>query len=141
MLTRIQKIVTWYSKLPRDFADVGLLMHARARLSTYLAEMAMQVTQLYAQKNGAEFQRKAAHAEALRAAMGIEKTSAAAAKVIADSETMDAVQREYDADAEHQAAKMLYDAFRNVCDVMNQHISNLKSEKRNEFTNTGSQNT
>lgn len=139
MLTRIQKIVSWYSRIPQDFSDVGMLMHARSRMATYLAEFAMQVTTLYAQKNGTEFQRKAAHADALRGAMGVAGTSAAAAKVIADSDTMDAVQREYEADAEYQAAKMLYDAYRNVCDVLSQHISNLKSEKRNEFTNQGSQ--
>lgn len=139
MIEQIQKIVSWYSRQSRDFNDVPVLMNARAKLSTLLAEMAGQVVALYAQKNGAEFQRKAAHAEALRREMSVEKTSAAAAKIVADSDVRTELEREYEADSEYQRARLLYDAYRNVCDVMSQHISNLKSEKRNEFTGQGSQ--
>ena len=101
--------------------------------------MAGQVAQLYQQKTATEFQRKTAHAEALRAAMSVDKTSAAAAKVIADSEVRNEFSREAEADAEYHRAKLLYDAYRNICDVMNQHISNLKGERRAEYAGQWSQ--
>jgi hypothetical protein len=139
MIHLIDKIVKWYADCPKDYADVQSLMYARQKLSCHLAEMAAQVTQLQAQRNGAEFQRKAAHAEILRREMSVEKTTAAAAKIIADNEVRPEMEREMECDSEYQKARLLYDAYRNVCDVMNQHISCLKAEKRNEFIGSGSQ--
>lgn len=139
MLDNIQKIISWYALQKRDFCDIGALTYARVQLATLLSEMAGQVAQLYHQKTATEFQRKSAHAEAVRAAMGVEKTSAAAAKVIADSEVKDAFEREAEADAEYHRAKLLYDSYRNICDVMNQHISSMKSERRAEYAGQGSQ--
>ena len=141
MIERITQIVTWYQSLKRDFHDVAALVSARRSLACSLAEMAVQVAILYEQRNGAEFQRKNAHAEILRREMSVEKTSAAAAKIIADNEVSECFEREYQCDSEYQKAKILYDAWRNVCDVMNQHISSIKEERRLEFTNQGSQQT
>ena len=141
MIEQIQKIVEWYASISRDFRDVPKLMSARRRLVTLLAEMAVQLAILYEQRNGAEFRRKNAHAEILRREMSVEKTSAAAAKIIADNEISEVFEREYDADSEYQKAKILYDAWKNVCDVMMQHISMLKSEKVEEFKGIGSQQT
>ena len=139
MLENIQKIISWYALQKRDFCDINALTYARVQLATLLSEMAGQVAQLYEQKTATEFQRKTAHAEALRSAMSVDKTSAAAAKVIADSEVRNEFSREAEADAEYHRAKLLYDAYRNICDVMNQHISSIKEEKRLEFTGRGSQ--
>lgn len=137
MVNKIAQIIEWYAGLPRDFHDVTALMYARSRLSCHLAEMAAQVAKLHTQKNGAEFQRKADHSRILRSEMSVEKTSAAAAKIIADNETTEQMRREFEADSEYQAARVLYDAWRNVCDVMSQHISNLKSEKNAELRGQG----
>lgn len=141
MIEQIQKIVEWYTSISRDFRDVPKLMSARRMLVTLLAEMAVQLAILYEQRNGAEFRRKNAHAEILRREMSVEKTSAAAAKIIADTEIKEVQETEYDADSEYQKAKILYDAWKNVCDVMMQHISMLKSEKVEDFRGTGSQQT
>lgn len=139
MVEQITKTVDWYKSLKRDFRDVPALMSARRLLACNLADMAIQMAILYEQRNGCEFQRKNAHAEILRREMGNPGTSAAAAKIIADNEISEVVEREYEADSEYQKAKILYDAWRNVCDVMNQHISNLKSERNAEFSGQGSQ--
>ena len=141
MIERITQIIEWYASLKRDFHDVPQLMSARRTLVTSLAEMAVQVAILYEQRNGAEFQRKNAHSEILRREMSVEKTSAAAAKIIADNEVSAAMQREYDADSEYQKGRILYDAWKNVCDVMGQHISNLKAERTDDFRGSGSQQT
>jgi len=141
MVERIQLIVEWYASINRDFRDVPQLMSARRKLVTSLAEMAIQVAILYEQRNGAEFHRKNAHSEILRREMGVEKTSAAAAKIIADNEVSEQMQREFEADSEFQKAKMLYDAWKNVADTMMQHISLLKSEKSEEMRGIGSQST
>ena len=141
MIERIQKIIEWYGSISRDFRDVPQLMSARRTLVTSLAEMAVQVALLYEQRNGAEFQRKNAHSEILRREMGIEKTSAAAAKIIADNEVGTLMEREFEADSEFQRAKILYDAWKNVADTMMQHISMLKTEKSDELRGVGSQST
>lgn len=141
MIEQIQKTVEWYASISRDFRDVPKLMSARRLLVTLLAEMAVQLAILYEQRNGAEFRRKNAHAEILRREMSVEKTSAAAAKIIADTEIKEVQEIEYDADSEYQKAKILYDAWKNVCDVMMQHISMLKSEKVEDFRGTGPQQT
>lgn len=141
MIKQIQKTVEWYASISRDFRDVPKLMSARRLLVTLLAEMAVQLAILYEQRNGAEFRRKNAHAEILRREMSVEKTSAAAAKIIADNEIKEVQEIEYDADSEYQKAKILYDAWKNVCDVMMQHISMLKSEKVEDFRGTGPQQT
>jgi len=141
MIEQIQKIVEWYASISRDFRDVPKLMSARRLLVTLLAEMSVQLAILYEQRNGAEFRRKNAHAEILRREMSVEKTTAAAAKIIADTEVKECLEREYYADSEFQKAKILYDAWKNVCDVMMQHISLLKAEKVEEFKGIGSQQT
>lgn len=139
MIEEITKIVTWYKSVGRDFRDVNTLMSARRSLACNLGEMAIQLAILYEQRNGCEFQRKNAHSEALRREMSVEKTTVSAAKIIADSEVKECLEREYEADSEYQKAKILYDAWKNVCDVMNQHVSSLKEEKRLEFSGQGSQ--
>ena len=137
-LSAIARVVTWYSNIPRDFSDVSHLMSARRSLACNLALMASQVGQLYEQKNATETLRKAAHASRM-----IEEikggTSAAAAKVIADSETTNELARELQSDSEYRRTYILYESWKNVCDVMSQHISNLKAERNNEFTGQGSQ--
>lgn len=139
MIERIEKIIIWYGSISRDFRDVPQLMSARRTLVTSLAEMAVQIALLYEQRNGAEFQRKNAHSDILRREMGVEKTSAAAAKIIADNEIRECLEREYEADSEYQKARILYDAWKNVADTMMQHISLLKSEKSDEMRGIGSQ--
>jgi len=141
MIEEIEKTVMWYSTIPRDFCDVHTLMSARRKLSCLLASVASELAALYAQKNGTEFLRKARHSEVLRREMGVEKTTAAAARIIADNEIIIEQEREFTADSEYKRAAILYDAWRNVCDTMSQHISNLKAERGAEMRGIGGQTT
>jgi len=138
-LAAIQSTVIWYSKLQRDFNDVQRLMSARRSISCNLALMASQIGQLYEQKNATETMRKAAHSEALREAMEKQGTSAAQAKIMADNAILNELARESQADTEYRRGWILYEAWKNVCDVMSQHVSNLKAERHSEYTGQGSQ--
>ena len=140
LIANIEKITTWYKSLKRDFAGVNDLMYARQQLSGLLADVAIQIASLVEQRNGCEFQRKAAHAGILRREMANQGTSAAAAKIIADNEIADFLERECQAETEYQKARLLYDAWRNICDTMSQHISTLKQERSAEQSGRGSQN-
>lgn len=140
LMSGIDKIVTWYSRQPRDFSDINTLMAARQKLACLLAEMAAQLKDLYQQKCATEFQRKAAYSRFISEEMSVEKTSAAAAKILADAKIEEYLEREYQAEAEYKGSWILYDAYRNVCDTMNQHISNLKQERSRDLSGQGSAN-
>lgn len=140
MTPEITKIVTWYTRQPRDFNDITTLMTARQKLACLLAEMAGQLKELYQQKCATEFQRKAAYSRFISEEMSVEKTSAAAAKILADAKIEEYLEREYQAEAEYKGSWLLYDAYMNVCDTMNQHISNLKQERSRELSGQGSAN-
>lgn len=137
-LSAISRVVTWYAGIQRDFADVGHLMSARRSLACNLSLMASQVGELYEQKNATETLRKAAHASRMSEEIK-GGTSAAAAKVVADSETLNELARELQSDSEYRRSYILYESWKNVCDVMSQHISNLKAERQSEFIGQGSQ--
>ena len=62
LISKIEKITTWYKSLKRDFSGVSDLMYARQQLSGLLADFAIQIASLVEQRNGCEFQRKTAHA-------------------------------------------------------------------------------
>jgi len=136
-LASIEKIVTWYAQLPRDFSGVSDLMRARSMLATHLSFMAGFVADLNTQYKTAEFRRKAAFSESMRQHMAVDKTSAAAAKMLAENDTLAKLETETATECEYQRAKLLYDAWRNVCDTLSQHISNLKMEKNADLKNMG----
>jgi len=72
----------------------------------------------------------------------LEKTegkNVAAAKEHADFKTMFERGEETASEAEYYAARVVYEAANNVLDTLAQHISNLKSERRLEYTGQGSQ--
>lgn len=138
-IAAIDRVSRWYAALPRDFNDVQHLMSARRSLACNLTLMASQIGQLYEQKNATETLRKAAHSEALREAMERPGTSAASAKIIADNAILNELARESQADTEYRRGWILYESWKNICDVMSQHISNLKAERHSEFTGQGSQ--
>lgn len=140
-IEQIEKTVTWYAGISRDFADLDLLLSAARKLSCLVFDFAGEVGMLYKERNRTEFQRKAEFGRIYRELMGAEsKPSVSAAEKEADGLCASLRDLEQQADAEHYAAKMLLDTSRAVHDQMRQHISNLKSEKRAEQTGQGSQN-
>lgn len=138
-IAAIDRVVRWYATIPRDFSDVSWLMSARRSLACNLSLMASQVGELYEQKNAMETIRKVAHSEALRGAMERPGMSAAQAKILADNAILEEIARESHADTEYRRGWILYESWKNVCDVMSQHVSNLKAERHSEYTGQGSQ--
>ena len=57
LISKIEKITTWYKSLKRNFSGVSDLMYARQQLSGLLADFAIQIASLVEQRNGCEFQR------------------------------------------------------------------------------------
>lgn len=127
--TDIRRTIEWYSGLSRDFSDIDTPMSARRRLSTALFALAIELGEAKKEANRTEFQRRAAHARTIKRISEAGKTSMALAETLAQNETEQQRSDELATDALYTALKLLYDAAMNVCDVMGQHISNLKAEK------------
>ena len=141
-LERIQSAVSWYATIDRDYGDIVTLMEARRRLACHLFNFAMEVGELNREKNRKEHNRKSKYArlvsEALTKSAG---KNVAAAKESADFLTSFERGEETAAEAEYYAARLIHDAGNNVLDTLNQHISNLKQERRLEYSGQGSQQT
>lgn len=139
-LEKIEKAIAWYQSIPADFNDIDMLLNCRRKLSTRLFELSIQLASLGRQRNAAEHARKS-----FEARRRYELTSAeekpVQAKIAAQvtSEAASLFASESISDAEYTAAKLIYQAAMNVCDVMNQHIANLRSEKSREMINSASQ--
>lgn len=144
VLERICAAVSWYSTIDRDFNDITTLMEARRRLACHLFAFAMEVGELNREKSRKEHLRKSKYArtvsEMLEKSQG-KTVSVTAAKEHADFKTMFERGEETASEAEYYAARVVYEAANNVLDTLSQHISNLKSERRLEYSGQGSQQT
>ena len=134
----ITDAVQWYGSIPRDFADVDLLLRTQREFARRLYMFALEVGMLYKNRNRTEFQRKAEFAR-LRKGYIVPLGSVAKAESEALVEVEALLDIEQQADGEYVAAKLLLDHARDVLQSMVQHISNLKAEKRSEMSGTGSQ--
>lgn len=137
---QIEKVLTWYDRLPADFNDVDLLIDARRKLSTRLYQFACVLADLSKDKISSEHRRKAF--EARRKAELIastEKPVLSQIEAIVQSEAEGLKEAEAAAEAEFQAARIIYSAAQTVCDVMNQHIANLRAERHRDLISAGSQ--
>lgn len=139
-LEKIQAAVSWYATVPPDYHDIGQLMEARRRLACHLFSFAIEISGLNKEKNRTEYLRKAKFArvvnEALKASGG---KNVASAQQEADFQVTEERAAESLAEAIYFSSRLIYDAGTNVLDTMNQHISNLKKERQNEYTGQGSQ--
>jgi len=140
VIERICAAVSWYATIDRDYADITTLMEARRRLACHIFAFAMEVGELNREKSRKEHLRKSKYARTV--SEQLEKTegkNVAAAKEHADFKTMFERGEETASEAEYYAARVVYEAANNVLDTLAQHISNLKSERRLEYTGQGSQ--
>lgn len=60
-LERIEAAVTWYNGLKPDYNDIDTLIMASNRFACAIFEFGKEVGDLYTEKNGAEFRRKASY--------------------------------------------------------------------------------
>lgn len=141
-LERIQSAVSWYATIDRDYSDIVTLMEARRRLACHLFNFALEVAELNREKSRKEHLRKSKYARLVNEALTkTEGKNVAAAQQSADFMTSFERGEEGAAEAEYYAARIIHDAGNNVLDCLNQHISNVKQERRLEYSGQGSQQT
>ena len=127
-----------YYKFPNDTTDVDTLINLRKKLAGLKFGLSVSVGVLYKQKNSAEYSRKAEFYR-IRQRLISEGASAAKAESEAQAEILELMDLEQQADAEYRAAYLILESAGGVLDTMNQHIANLRSEKRVETFGQGSQ--
>ena len=140
-LRSIQKTIEWYDTLPAGFIDIELLINARRLLSTRLYKFAGHLAEFNRDKIAAEHVRKSfeasKRAELMKSSEG--KPIASHVEAMVQKECIPYRQKETEFEQDFSSAKIIYQAAMNVCDVMNQHIANLRGEKNRETINQGSQ--
>jgi hypothetical protein len=142
ILEKICAAVSWYATIDRDYADIVKLMEARRRLACHIFAFAMEVGELNREKSRKEHLRKSKYARTVSEQLEkSEGKNVAAAKEHADFKTQFERGEETASESEYYAARVVYEAANNVLDCLNQHISNLKQERRLEYTGQGSQQT
>jgi hypothetical protein len=137
---RITDLIRAYHKLPTATPDVDRLLDLRRQLATLKFGFAVEVGQLYQERNGAEFRRKAEFAR-IKADHIAGGDSAAKAEAAAEIAIEELRKEESHADAMYRGAYLIHDAAKDVLDVLGQHVANVRQEKRAETTGQGSQTT
>jgi hypothetical protein len=131
-LDQIVEIVDFYYKIKEDFNDIERLQKGVRRLATLIFMYAGEVGQFYKEKNRTEFVRRSTFEREKKKAINAGESAASAG-----TSAMVAVERELSAetqaDAEYKAAYFLYESAKDVLQSMQQHVSNLKQEKRLEM--------
>lgn len=135
----ITDIIREYYKTAKNNPEIEGVMQMRIRLATLKYGLAAEVAGLYEEKNGTEFRRKAAFMARRADLMQTDGTSGAKAEAIAQAETVELLKQESIADAAYKAANLVLESAKDVLDVMGQHIANLRQERKEEMTGTGSQ--
>lgn len=135
----IRQIIQQYYRMPKSGTEVKPLLDMRCRLACLKYGLSVEVGQLYDEKNGAEYRRKAAFASK-RAELIEAKESAAKAETMASAAVAELLKDEMSADAAHRSAWLIFEAVGDVLNAMSQHIANLRQERHEEMTGQGSQN-
>lgn len=133
---RITDVVKDYYRY-KDKAGIEGLIRIRKNLAVLKYGLATEVAELYTEKNGAEFRRKA---EYYRKKKELLKTSTIG-KAETEAEVLieELRKEEQMADALYKSASFILDSAKDVLDALSQHIANLRQEKREEMTGQGSQ--
>lgn len=130
----IDRLVRAYHTLSSqpDYNDIVRLTNGAKLLACTLWTYSNDLAELYKNKNAAEFRRKALY-ETGRAALIAQGHPASKADAQARADCEQAMNEEFEADAEYKAAALRYDAAQNVLRTMQQHLSTLKAEKSYEI--------
>lgn len=133
---RIADRIRWYYKLEKDTPDVDGLINLRRELSGLKFGLSVEVGSLYREKNATEYARKAEFYR-LRQKGIADGLTAAKAESEAYNEILALMNAEQKADAEYRAAALILESAGGVLETLNQHIANLRSEKRAETFGQG----
>ena len=131
-LDQIVEIVDFYYKIKEDFNDIERLQNGVRRLATLVFMYAGEVGDFYKEKNRTEFVRRSTFEREKKRLIkeGESGTAAGAAAMVFVEKELSA---ETMADAEYKASYFLYESAKDVLQSMQQHVSNLKQEKRLEM--------
>ena len=132
-LDQIFEIVEYYHKIKKDFSDIETLQNGVRKLATLIFMYAGEVGELYKEKNRTEFVRRSSF-EREKNRLINDGTSGTAAGASALVFVEKHLELEQNADAEYRAAYLLYESAKDVLQSMQQHVSNLKQEKRLEMS-------
>ena len=135
---RITDEVKGYYSVPPDTADIIGLIERRKRLSVLAFGLSRELADLYTEKNGAEYRRKAAQGRVMAQAFADNQSASKAvqlAKIEADEQMKDELQ----SDALYRGTSLILNQANEVLNCMSQHISHIKNEHRAEVNGTGSQ--
>ena len=125
---RIEQIVTWYHKLPKDFTGITDLMYHRVQLSTLMFYYAVELGAVRKQWKKYECETEIAKRSGIKNAMD-QGNPISKSIEIGKYSCLDeyAVEKQYD--GLYNSMKFVYDASTEILNTINQHISNLKKEQ------------
>ena len=134
----IGSCVNAYYRLPKDGVDVVSLLDLHRRLAGLKYAFAVEVGRMYAERNAAEFARKA---EFSRRRHDLVSGGATVAKAEseAQAEVLALLDAEQKADAAYKAGNLILDSAADVMRALSQHIANLRQERREEMAGAWSQ--
>jgi hypothetical protein len=135
---RILTLVKQYHRVPVNTPDVDGLLELRKHLAVLCFGFAREVGDLYQERNGAEFRRRAQFTRE-RQRLIEEGHSAAKAEAEAQAGVEEALKEEMTADGIWKAAGLVYNAAKDVLDTLCQHIAHVRHEKAREIAGQGSQ--
>lgn len=125
----LDKIITWFGGLAKDYRDIERLLYAQKQLAVELYNDAKRVGELYELARGTEYARKTAF-ERERLRLIAEGSTAAKAEAEARTAVETLAFSETTADAEYRTALLRHQAAADILRAMQQHISSLKDERR-----------
>ena len=134
----IGSCVNAYYRLPKDGVDVVSLLDLQRRLAGLKYAFAVEVGRMYAERNAAEFTRKAEFSRR-RHDLVSNGTTVAKAESEAQAEVLALLDAEQKADAAYKAGNLILDSAADVMRALSQQIANLRQERREEMAGAGSQ--
>jgi len=137
-IAAIEPIAAWFNTASEtersDPAYLDRLLVKSNQLAFYLLRLAQELGAMYAERSGAELQRKRGYNAALfrlrkEAGERNEKFVHAVAEVAAENEVADLKASEVLADSIWEQTRLYYGAARDILQRMSQEISNLKAHR------------
>lgn len=135
---RITDEVKGYYSVHPDTTDIIGMIERRKRLSVLAFGLSRELADLYTEKNGAEYRRKAAQGRVMAQAFADNQSASKAvelAKIEADEQMKDELQ----SDALYRGTSLILNQANEVLACMSQQISHMKNEHRAESNGTGGQ--
>lgn len=125
----ITEIVREYHRIPHDTVDIDRVFALQKRLAAYMYGLAMDLGQATMERDSAEYRRKSAFAAEKKRLID-EGMSAAKAEAEADVLTDDLRKEQAATESAYQQTRLILDAAKMVWETMRQHVSNIKTERR-----------